>query len=364
MNTIIFLIILSVLILVHEAGHFFMARRQGIRVEKFALGFGPKLFGFTFKKTAFRLCAIPFGGYVKMAGDSRKECLGKSDEYFSKTPGQRALVVFFGPLFNYFLAFFFLWIVYCLGYPQMSSAIGKVMDNMPAQKAGLAAGDKILSINGKEVRYWSEVLSQIKEKGALATVNVVVVRDGERKEFSFIPEQKEEKDLYGQKRTVSVIGIIPEGDLVYEKYNPLIAFGKSAATVVELTWSTLRAILSLIVGNLALKEAVTGPIGIFNITKEAARFGINALLHVTSMFSLALAIFNVLPIPVLDGGHLLFLGIERMRRRPLSEKVEQRITDVGFSFIVILAVFILANDLIRFGYWDKMSDWFMRWNIK
>lgn len=363
-NTIIFLAILSILIFIHELGHFLMARREGIRVEKFSLGFGPKLGGVTFKETHFCICAIPFGGYVKMAGDTRKEHTGKEWEYFSKSPGQRARVVFCGPLFNYFLAIFFLWIVYCIGYPQMSARVGMVMKDMPAAKAGIKTDDVIIAVNGKPIRYWSEVLENIKEKNIAEAIRIRLLRDGTELELFLTPQQKEEKDLYGKTRTVSLIGIGPSDDVVYEKYNIVVSFGKSIETVLKLTWSTLRAIISLIVGNLALKEAVTGPIGIFAITKEAARLGLNALVHVTAMLSLALAIFNVLPIPVLDGGHLLFLGIEKVRRKPLNEKVEQKITDVGFGFIMILAVFILFNDLIRYGYWDKINDWLVRWHTQ
>lgn len=363
-NTIIFLVILSILIFIHELGHFLMARREGIRVEKFSLGFGPKLGGFNFKGTHFCVCAIPFGGYVKMAGDSRKEHTGKAWEYLSKSPGQRARVVFCGPLFNYFLAIFFLWIVYCIGYPQMSARVGAVMKNMPAEKAGIKENDTIIAINGTPIRYWSEVLENIKEKNIAEDIRVKLLRDGTSLEFFITPQQKEEKDLYGKKRTVFLIGIVPSDDVVYEQYNIVVSFGKSVETILKLTWSTLRAILSLIVGHLALKEAVTGPIGIFAITKEAARLGLNALMHVTAMLSLALAIFNVLPIPVLDGGHLLFLGIEKIRKKPLSENVEQRIMDVGFGFIMILAVFIVFNDLIRYGYWDKINEWWVRWHTK
>lgn len=364
MNTVIFLIILSILIFIHELGHYLMAKHEGIKVEKFSLGFGPKLFGFDVADTHFCVCVIPFGGYIKMAGDSRKESKGREWEYFSKTPGARARVVFCGPLFNYFLAFFFLWIVYCIGYPQMNATVGKAMEDMPAAEAGIKNNDTIISINGNTIHYWSDVLENIKEKNIKGAIQLKVLRDGNELEFSITPQQKEQKDLYGTKRTVSVIGITPSGDVVYEKYNVVVAFGKSVVTILKLTWSTLRAIISLILGHLSLKESVTGPVGIFVITSEAARLGFNALVHVTAMLSLALAIFNVLPIPVLDGGHLLFLGIEKIRKRPLSEKVEQRVTDVGFGCIMILAVFIIINDLIRFGYWDKINDWLVQWHSK
>ena len=364
MNTIIFLAIISILIFVHEFGHFFMARKLGIKVEKFALGFGPQLFGFKFKDVNFKLCPIPFGGYVKLAGDSRQEFKGEKHEYFSRSPGQRALVVFFGPLFNYILAFLFLWAVYCVGFPQVSTTVGETIEDMPAAEAGILKGDKIIEIDGKEVKYWEDVLDNIKGRVIKEEVQLKVLRDERELSFSIFPMNKIEKDLFGKEREVSLVGIAPSDEIIEERYNIFAAFGVSLRNIFKLTYFTFKAILSLIFGHLSLKEAVTGPVGIFNITSEAAKLGFNALLHVTSMLSLALALFNVLPIPVLDGGHLMFLGFEKIRKRPLSDKVEQKITDVGFGFIIILAVFILFNDLVRYGYWDKMNDWLIKWHSR
>jgi regulator of sigma E protease len=362
MNTIIFLAIISILIFVHEFGHFFMARKLGIKVEKFSLGFGPQLIGFKFKGVNFKLCLIPFGGYVKLAGDSREEYKGQNYEYFSRGPGQRALVVFFGPLFNYILSFLFLWAVYCIGLPQMAATVGQVIEEMPAAEAGILEQDKIIEIDGKQVKYWDDVLCGIKNRADnTEEIQLKVLRKGQELNFSIAPINKKEKNLFGEEREVSLIGIAPSDEIIEEKYNIFTAFGVSLSNTLKLTYYTFKAILSLIVGNLSLKEAVTGPVGIFNITSEAAKYGFNAILHVTSMLSLALALFNVLPIPILDGGHLLFLGIEKMRKRPLNEKVEQKITDVGFGFIIILAAFILFNDLVRYGYWDKINDVLIKW---
>ncbi|MDD5356158.1 MAG: RIP metalloprotease RseP [Candidatus Omnitrophica bacterium] len=364
MNTLAFLIIISVLIFVHEFGHFFMARKLGIKVEKFSLGFGPQLFGFKFQDVDFKVCIIPFGGYVKLAGDSRQDYKGNSWEYLSKPPQDRAKVVFFGPLFNYILAFLFLWVVYCFGYPQLSTTIGTVIKEMPAQEAGLLEKDKILEIDGKKVNYWSDVLVNIKNKITKDKIDIKVLRGDKEADFTIYPVTKEEKDLFGNKRKVTLIGIAPAAEIVQERYNIFTAFFVSAYNILKMTYFTLKAIVSLIFGHLSLREAVTGPIGIFNITSEAVKYGIIALVHLTSMLSLALAIFNVLPIPVLDGGHLLFLWIEKLRKKPISEKVETRITDVGFGFILILAVFILFNDLIRYGYWDRINDWLIKWHSR
>lgn len=364
MNTIIFLTIISILIFIHELGHFLMARRLGIKVEKFSLGFGPQLFGFKFKGVDFKLCIIPFGGYVKLAGDSRQEHKGENHEYLSRSPGQRALVVFFGPLFNYILAFLTLWVVYCVGFPQMGTTVGQVIKDMPAAKAGILKDDKIIEIDGKKVKYWDDVLDNIKNRAIKSDVAIKAMRDGQEISFSVSPINKKEKNLFGEEREVTLVGIAPSGEIIEEKYNIFTAFGVSLVNILKLSYFTFKAIFSLIIGNLSLKEAVTGPVGIYSITSEAAKVGFNALLHVTSMLSLALALFNVLPIPVLDGGHILFLGIEKIRKKPISEKIEQKISDVGFGFLIILAVFILFNDLVRYGYWDKLNDLLIKWHPK
>jgi regulator of sigma E protease len=365
MNTLAFLIIISILIFVHEFGHFFMARRLGIKVEKFSLGFGLKLFGFKFKDVDFKVCIIPFGGYVKLAGDTRQDYKGEKWEYLSRTPGERAKVVFFGPLFNYILAFLFLWLVYCLGYPQLSTTIGKVIEDMPAHEAGLLENDKIVAIDGLKVNYWSDVLSHIRNNiNKDKKVELEILRNNSQMNFTIYPITKQEKDLFGKIQKITFIGIAPSTQLTVEKYNVFKAFFVGLSTILKMTYFTIKAIVYLILGHLSLREAVTGPIGIFNITSEAVKYGIAALIHLTSMLSLALAIFNVLPIPVLDGGHLLFLGIEKLRRKPMSEKIETKITDVGFGFIVILAVFILFNDLIRYGYWDRLNDWLIKWQSR
>ncbi|MBN3038225.1 MAG: RIP metalloprotease RseP [Candidatus Omnitrophica bacterium] len=364
MSTIIFLVIISILIFVHEFGHFWTARRAGIKVEKFSLGFGPKLFGFKFKDVNFKLCLIPFGGYVKLAGDVRKECKGEKHEYYAQSPGVRARVVFAGPISNYILSFFFLWAVYCIGFPQMSATVGEAIKDMPAAKAGILKDDKIIEINGQKVTYWNDVLDNIKEKQIKGDIEVKLLRGDQELNFLIAPERKIEKDLFGKEREVSLIGIAPSDEIIEERYGVIKALKVSFVNIIKLTYLTLKAIFSLIIGHLSLKEAVTGPVGIYNITAEAAKYGINALLHVTSMLSLALAIFNVLPIPILDGGHLLFLGIEKLRKKPISEKVEEKITDIGFGFIIILAVFILFNDLVRYGYWDKINDWLVKWHSR
>src|ERR1700689_1552271 len=164
MSLIIFIFILSILILVHEWGHFITARKCGVKVEQFAIGFGPKLFGWVHNGTEFCLCAVPLGGFVKMAGDEREKCSGGSDEYFAKSPGQRALIILMGPVVNLILAYVCFWFVFMIGFVDMdlstkniAPVIGKVQDGSPAQKAGIKLGDKIIAIDGHTIEHWQQL---------------------------------------------------------------------------------------------------------------------------------------------------------------------------------------------------------------
>jgi len=355
MTLIVFLVVINILIFVHEFGHFIAARRLGIKVEKFSLGFGKKLFGFKYKDIDFYFCLIPFGGYVKLAGDTREEFKNQSWEYLSKNPKDRAKVIFAGPLFNYILAFLFLWLVFCVGYPRMSPVVGDLVKDMPAKKAGIMKGDLISEINGVKIKYWPDVLENIRNAKSQPPFRITVERNKELLTFEINPIIKTQKDYFGKEHKINLIGIIPQGEIVYEKYNFFVAFEKSLFHLLEMTWVTLKSIFYLLIGYISFKEAVVGPVGIYEMTNAAVHYGVNAILHMIAMLSLALAIFNVLPIPVLDGGHLMFLAIESIRRRPLSAKTEQKIADIGFGFIIILAVFIFFNDLIKFGYLEKLN---------
>jgi len=356
---IVFIIILSILIFVHELGHFLVAKRLGIRVEKFALGFGPKLFSRKMGPTEYMLCAIPFGGFIKMAGDSAQEASGAQDEFLSRTPGERARVVFAGPVFNYILAFFSLWAVFYLGYPQLTTTIGELVEGMPALKAGLRVGDKIVSVDGEVVPYWKDLTKRIHAaKGE--TLNLSVARGEDRFEIALSPEAKEVETLWGRKVEVGLIGIKPSEEIVLVRHGFFESFWRGGKSLLQLTGQTLTAIYYIIAGTLSFRESVTGPLGIFFITSNAAKIGISAVIHVVGILSMSLAVFNVLPLPILDGGHIFLAGLEKLRGRRLAPRTEEVINNTGLSFLIILATFIFFNDLIRYGYWDKFLSLFVK----
>lgn len=354
---VIFLLILSVLILVHELGHFWVAKRLGIRVEKFSLGFGPKLFSRKIGETEYMLCAIPFGGFVKMAGDSAPEHRGERFEFLSRGPGERAQIVFAGPLFNYVLAFFCLWAVFYLGYPRVTSKIGDLIPRMPAQQAGLLAGDRITAVDGVAVTYWDDLTKLIHKKKD-QDVRLTVVRAQQTMELTLTPEMRQVETIWGKQVSVSLIGIKPSDDIVLVRYGLLEALARGTKSLFQMTAMTVKSIFYIILGTMSFKESVTGPLGIFFIATNAAKMGFSAVLHVIGILSMSLAVFNLLPLPILDGGHIALAGLEKIRRRPISRRAEDILTNVGMSFMILLAVFILCNDIVRYGYWDKFLAFF------
>ncbi len=188
--TLVFLLILSLLIIVHEFGHFIAARRAGVRVEKFSLGFGPQLFKKTVGDTEYSLSLIPLGGYVKMAGDNLAECLGNSDEYFSKSPGKRFKIIFSGPLLNYILGFLFFWVILFVGYPTLTTKVGGLIDGYGAQVAGIQVADKIIAIDGQKVDTWEDLQYQIQKNKTKDSVGLSLIRDDKKMEFNVAIKSK------------------------------------------------------------------------------------------------------------------------------------------------------------------------------
>ncbi len=354
LTAVIFIAILSVLILVHEFGHFIMARRVGVRVETFSLGFGPKLLSRKGKDTEYVLCAIPFGGYVKLAGDNLEEYKGASHEYFSKSPAKRFGIVFCGPLLNYAMGFMCFWFIFVAGYPKLTTAVGGLIDGLGAKAAGIEAGDRIVAVDGTRVEYWEDLQRLIQAKNAASPLEVSVTRNHKTLVLSVPVQEKSVTDILGKKHTVGLIGIIPADDTVTVKHGPLAAFSLAWQRVWELTDLTYEAIWRMVTGQMSMRESVTGPLGMFYITHKVASLGIIAIIHFMATISISLCIFNLLPIPALDGGHLLLLAIEKIRGKGLSAKAERVLSQIGFSFIIALALAVTYNDIVRI-WGDKIA---------
>jgi regulator of sigma E protease len=358
-SIIVFLFILGLLIIVHEFGHFLIAKRLKVKVEKFSLGFGPQIISKKKSDTQYCINAIPLGGYVKLAGDNPEEYKGNSDEYLSRPPKQRAAIVFFGPLLNYVLGFLCFWLIFFVGYPTLTTKVGGLIDGLGAKDAGVQIGDKIVAVDGKRVDFWEEMQNIIQTKKTGTTVKLSILRDNKEYRIDVKIKERESDTPLGQKRSVGLIGITPYDEIVIVKHGFLQSFILGIDKTLELTVMTYKAIWRMLTGKLALRESVTGPLGIFYITSKAASLGIIAVLHLIAALSVSLAIFNLLPLPILDGGHILFLAIEKIRGKAFSIKTERIITQIGLSLIISLAIIVTYNDLIRF-FGDKISKLFNR----
>lgn len=355
LSAVTFLIVLSVLILVHEFGHFISARRFGVRVEVFSLGFGNKLFSIKRKKTEYRISSIPLGGYIKMAGEmpydpDRK---GADYEFMSKPALKRAMILVAGPLLNYLLGFLLFAFVFITGSPQVTSRIGGIMDDFPAKQAGLKAGDRIVELNGKPVAYWEDILDVV-HKTTEGSVALKIKRQDREFSLTLAPEVKELKNIFGQKVKIGLLGIVPSDEIKYVKYRPTQALYLAGVKTWNLTQITYLSLWRMATGAMSFKESVAGPIGIFMVTQKAAYAGVPYLLGIMAILSISLAIFNLLPIPVLDGGHLFFLVIEKIRGEAVSEKVYERVTQLGMALLITLMIFVFYNDAVRAGWVEKV----------
>jgi regulator of sigma E protease len=368
MSLIIFIFILSILILVHEWGHFITARKCGVKVEQFALGFGPKLFGWTRDGCEFCLCAIPLGGFVKMAGDEREKCSGTSDEYFTKSAGQRALIIVMGPVVNLILAYVCFWVVFMIGYVDMDRStqnvapvVGQVLEHSPAQQAGLKLGDKILSINGHSITHWAQLQDLITNSTG-DQLMLGVERAKKDITIDIKPEETDSQDIFGRQHRTRRIGVGPMAisngkDIVVTRYGVVESFGKASQELWSITVKTYGALYEMAIGARSPKEAM-GIVGMFFVIKFALTIGFSFVLHIVGIISASLAIFNLLPVIPLDGGHLFLIAIEKIRGKALSMKTDMFIAKAGFTLIIVLALFVFYSDFERIGLIDKIRGVF------
>ena len=359
LSLVYFLIVLGALVLVHEFGHFITAKRCGVRVERFSIGFGPKLFSVKKGETEYLVSAIPLGGYVKMAGDEPSEIKGKDWEFLSKSVGDRFKIIVAGPLLNYVMAFLIFSVVFMFGSPTLTTEVGSLLKDYPAEKAGLLAGDKVTAIDGKNIGDWEE-MTEIIHKHIEGSIKLTVNRGGKIFDIDIKPNVRETKDIFGKDVRIALIGIAPSQSIKKVKYGFLESFGMGAKKLLQLTAITYKAIWSMLIGRLSVKESMTGPIGIFIITGKMAQMGFIYIFHLMGILSASLAIFNLLPFPVLDGGHIIFLALEKLRGKPLSAKAQEAIMNVGISLLILLTIFIFYNDMIKFGIFSKIGGVFKR----
>jgi len=357
LNFVTFMMILGILIIVHELGHLLFAKKVGVRVEQFSLGFGPVLWKRKKQDTEYSVNSILLGGFVKLAGDNLEEYKGQSYEYFSKSPSARAGIIFAGPFVNYLLGIIIFWFAFIVGFPTMTTKVGGLKEGSGAQLAGLLVGDRIIAIDGMKIKYWEELQKIIHAKSDNDIVNVTVLR--EKKEFSVpvVVKTEELDDLVGRKQKAGIIGISVSEEMFLVKHSFVDSFHLSLSKTWELTRMTYVGLWRMVSGKLSMRESVTGPLGMYYVTTKVTKVGLGAVLHLFAVLSVSLAIFNLLPLPILDGGHILLLAVEKIRGKALSVKVDRIVSRVGITFITSLAIFVTYNDIIRF-FGDRIARLF------
>lgn len=344
-----FVLVLGVLVFFHEFGHFLVARLCGVGVEIFSLGFGPRLAGKTVGRTDYRISGIPLGGFVKMVGEEPDAELSPEDipvAFTRKPVSRRILIVAAGPAFNLLLAvLIFFGIFLVSGVPELRPVVGDAKEGTPAFAAGLRKNDEIVAIDGRSIATWEEMSRTIRESDGRA-MEFSVVREGRSIRLRIAPERTVLPNLFGEETERFVVGITSAGEVFTRRLNPLEALGQSVTQTWRIAELTVMSVVKLIQGTLSA-DTLGGPIMIAQMAGEQAREGASHLVFFMALLSVNLAILNILPIPVLDGGHLLFFFIEAARGRPVSTRVREMAQQAGVFALLLLMIFVFYNDISR-----------------
>lgn len=348
-NIISLVIVLGILIFVHELGHFIVAKILGVGVEKFSLGFGPRIFGKKIGMTDYRISAIPLGGYVKMVGESPDSELDESLAPLSfshKSLVARSLIVLAGPVFNLLLSVVIFFAFFQIsGLPKMKPEVGSVQEGMPAQEAGVRAGDHVVAVEGQPVAQWEEMAAFIKDSGG-RPLRLDLLRDETVISVSVTPKQVSSQNVFGERVDKYVIGITASGAFTVERLNPIEAVVQGTLQTWQIAELTILSVAKILTGTLSAKT-IGGPILIAQLAGEQAKAGITNLIFFIALLSVNLGILNLLPIPVLDGGHLLFFLIEAVSRRPLNLKMREVAQQIGIFVLILLMIYVFYNDISR-----------------
>jgi regulator of sigma E protease len=329
----------GMVIFLHEAGHFFVCRWLGVRVEKFAFGFGPELLGITGRSgTRFSICALPLGGFVKPAGEELENSTGKPDEYFGQSWNRRLAIVAAGPAMNYLLAFtLFTGVVYLKGMPEAgtSPVIGNLMLGFPADRAGIQLDDIITKINGEAMKTWEQVAGTIHKHPGKEIV--VAYQRGDQTGTVKVTPKKDDATGNG------VIGIMPKP--VYRA----VGFGESVREGGKQCWALTAYTVKTIVSKLSQRQRpdLAGPVGIVQMVSKAAHSGWEDLVFLIGLISVAIGFFNILPVPLLDGGHAAMYIWEGVSGKPLTKETMAKANGVGIAFLLSLLLFATYNDVLR-----------------
>ncbi len=357
------LAVLTVVVFFHELGHFQVARWCGVRIDAFSIGFGRELFGFNDRHgTRWKISAIPLGGYVKFTGDmkaaSRPDTAGmeavpeaeRDGLFFYAALWKRAAIVVAGPIANFILAIIIFGVLFSvIGRPVSVPKVDAVVEGSAAERAGFVAGDIITAIDGKAIGSFSDIQRTV----MLATgdeLRIDIDRDGQTITLVATPERREMDDGFGGTQRIGVLGIsrsIEPGDVVYRTYSPIAAVGegfRETWTIIERTMTYIKRLFS----GRETADQLSGPLRVAQISGiVAAQGGLIGLVHLASILSVSIGLLNLFPVPMLDGGHLVFYLIEALRGRPLSPKAQDVGFRIGLALVIMLFVFVTFNDIVK-----------------
>ncbi|MGB7285588.1 MAG: RIP metalloprotease RseP [Salaquimonas sp.] len=357
-----FLGVLTVVVFFHELGHFMVARWNKVKVDAFSVGFGPELLGFNDRQgTRWKLCAIPLGGYVKFYGDAdgastpdferAAEMTEEEREgsFLHKRVGQRAAVVAAGPIANFILAIviFSLSFVF-IGRFVSDPIVSDVVENSAAQAAGFQKGDLVLEIDGKPIEAFSDI-ARIVAPNPERELLVTIKRNGATQQLAVIPARQEREDRFGNKNDVGIIGIMnspsqTDGRVV--KSGPVEAVGQAVGETWFIISSTIYYVKDIIIGHQSADQ-LGGPIRIAKVSGEVATLGWGALINLAAILSVSIGLLNLFPIPMLDGGHLVFYALEAVRGKPVGERAQEIGFRIGMTMVLMLMVFATWNDITK-----------------
>ena len=339
---------LGVLIVFHEFGHFLVAKLCGVGVVTFSVGFGPKLLVKKKGETEYALSAFPLGGYVKMVGEDPDEEVTQGDvqrSFAHKSLLQRIAIVAAGPGFNLLLAVLFLMVVFLFyGVPVVSTQIGSVEKGSPAEVGGIQRGDRIVAVNDRNVDSWETLSGAIKESQG-QPLELRVRRESEEVNVTVEPRKKEALNIFGERRDEWMIGI--GSQVTIEKGNPGLSIIKAFTQTYEYAKLTLVALFKMVTGEVSPRN-LGGPILIAQMAGQQAQEGFGSFLAFVAVLSINLGVLNLLPIPVLDGGHLLFFIVEGVIGRPVAVRYREVAQQVGIFLLLLLMVYAFYNDIARF----------------
>ncbi len=355
-----FLIVLTIVVFFHELGHFLVARWNKVKVEAFSVGFGPELIGFNDKHgTRWKLSAIPLGGYVKFFGDadaastpdfeqaSKMTAEEREGSFLHKSVSQRAAVVAAGPIANFILAIVIFSLSFMfLGRFVSEPVVSSVVEDSAAQAAGFQAGDVVISIDGSPIKTFSDI-PRIVAPNPEREMVVLVRRDGQELEIPVVPRRQEVTDRFGNQNDVGVIGIrndVNQASGRVVKSGPVEAVGQAVGETWFIISSTMHYLKDIVIGHQSADQ-LGGPIRIAKVSGEVATLGWGALINLAAVLSVSIGLLNLFPIPMLDGGHLVFYAVEAVRGKPLGERAQEIGFRIGLSLVLMLMVFATWNDI-------------------